>query len=109
MDNQRFSLEFLSIWDLDIEVLMFFIGFFYCFPWIWRSALVLHRSYLGTECTTARYGVGSWAVITGGADGLGRAAVFKLAQKGFNIIIISNNEIKMQEIEQEILTKHPST
>jgi NAD(P)-dependent dehydrogenase (short-subunit alcohol dehydrogenase family) len=29
--------------------------------------------------------------VTGGTGGLGKAAVYQLAEKGFNIIIIANN------------------
>jgi len=36
-----------------------------------------------------RYGEGSWALVTGGAFGLGRSFVEELAREGFNLIIAS--------------------
>ena len=66
LNNQKhFSLYTLSIRDFDIEVLMFFIGFFYCFKWVFRFVMVAVRTVFGTRCTTERYGKDSWAVITG--------------------------------------------
>lgn len=44
------------------------------------------------------YGLGdTWAVVTGGSDGIGEQFCLQLAQKGFNICIISRNKSKMIE------------
>ena len=40
---------------------------------------------------------GSWAVVTGGSDGIGLAMCKQLGNQGFNICIISRNEKKMIE------------
>jgi 17beta-estradiol 17-dehydrogenase / very-long-chain 3-oxoacyl-CoA reductase len=40
---------------------------------------------------------GSWAVVTGGSDGIGEQFCRDLANQGFNICIIARNEAKMQE------------
>ena len=58
--------------DLDLEILVFFIGFFYLLIWTSRWVMVIYRTFLGTECTTERYGKDTWAVITGASGGLGR-------------------------------------
>lgn len=44
----------------------------------------------------------SWAVVTGGSDGIGLAMCKKLAGEGFNICIISRNEAKIHEKLDEI-------
>ena len=47
---------------------------------------------------TARYNTGdSWAVVTGGSDGIGEQFCKDLAQQGFNICIIARTEEKMKE------------
>ena len=89
--DKPFSLYALSIRDFDIEVLMFFIGFFYGSIWVLRFVKVIYRCMFGTQCTTLRYGEESWAIVTGAASGLGREAAIKLASIGFNLIIIGNN------------------
>lgn len=38
-----------------------------------------------------RYGKGSFALITGGANGIGKAFALDLAKKGFNLIILDFN------------------
>lgn len=45
---------------------------------------------------------GSWAVITGGSDGIGLAMCKNLARQGYNICIVARNEQKMQEKLNEI-------
>ena len=44
-------------------------------------------------------------VVTGGSDGMGLEFCHKMADKGFNICIISRNEEKMKEKLQEIREK----
>ncbi|GIX72175.1 inactive hydroxysteroid dehydrogenase-like protein 1 [Caerostris extrusa] len=45
---------------------------------------------------------GSWAVVTGGTDGIGKAYVQELARRGLNVIIISRNKEKLEKTAQEI-------
>ena len=47
-----------------------------------------------------RYGKGSWVVITGGSQGIGREYAIQLSTLGFNIFIISNDEEAHKEILQ---------
>ncbi|XP_035218606.1 very-long-chain 3-oxoacyl-CoA reductase-like isoform X2 [Stegodyphus dumicola] len=44
-----------------------------------------------------------WAVITGGTDGIGKAYAEELAERGFNICLISRNIEKLNEVATEIL------
>lgn len=45
---------------------------------------------------------GSWAVITGCTDGLGRAIVFELASKGLNIVLVGRDPEKLKAVSIEI-------
>lgn len=47
----------------------------------------------------------SVAVVTGATDGIGKAFAIELARKGLNVLIISRNPQKLQETQQEILSK----
>jgi len=44
-----------------------------------------------------RYGTGTYAVITGGSDGLGWSLAKALAAKGFNIVLLARNEDKLKD------------
>jgi short-subunit dehydrogenase len=51
---------------------------------------------------TERYGRNSWAVVTGGSDGIGLAMCKELAKREFNIVIVARNKEKMHDAEREI-------
>ena len=55
----------------------------------------------------ARYGRGSWAVITGASDGIGKGYVFELARRGFNIVLVGRNEEKLGKVVQELKAAVP--
>lgn len=45
----------------------------------------------------------SWAVVTGGSDGIGLEMAKKLAREGFSICLVARNEDKMKEKIAEIM------
>jgi 17beta-estradiol 17-dehydrogenase / very-long-chain 3-oxoacyl-CoA reductase len=49
-----------------------------------------------------KYGLGSWAVITGSSDGIGRAFAEQLAKRGFNLVLIARNKAKLEKVASEI-------
>jgi len=51
-------------------------------------------------------GLGSWAVVTGATDGLGRAYVEELAAKGLNVVLISRSLFKLQNVAREIESQY---
>jgi len=52
---------------------------------------------------------GSWAVVTGASDGLGKEFAAQLAAKGFNLILASRTKSKLDNVAQQIKSKHAST
>ncbi|ODM16143.1 3-ketoacyl-CoA reductase [Aspergillus cristatus] len=51
---------------------------------------------------------GSWAVVTGASDGLGKEFALQLARSGFNILLVSRTASKLATLEDEIKAKNPS-
>ncbi|KAI9839299.1 MAG: hypothetical protein M1819_003294 [Sarea resinae] len=49
---------------------------------------------------------GSWAIVTGASDGIGKEYALQLAAKGFNILLISRTESKLTALASEISTKY---
>jgi short-subunit dehydrogenase involved in D-alanine esterification of teichoic acids len=55
----------------------------------------------------AKYGLGSWAVITGCTEGIGKAFSFTLAEIRFNLCLISRNKAKLETLQAELKAKYP--
>ncbi|KAH8691456.1 putative ketoreductase [Talaromyces proteolyticus] len=51
---------------------------------------------------------GSWAVITGASDGLGKEFAYQIARAGFNLVLVSRTESKLITLAEEITAKNPS-
>ncbi|XP_061370056.1 very-long-chain 3-oxoacyl-CoA reductase 1-like [Gastrolobium bilobum] len=49
---------------------------------------------------------GSWAIITGSTDGIGKALAFELASKGLNLILVGRNPLKLEATSKEIRDRH---
>jgi 17beta-estradiol 17-dehydrogenase / very-long-chain 3-oxoacyl-CoA reductase len=76
-----------------------------CFT-LWR---IFEEIYILKELDLAeRYGKGSWACITGATDGIGLGFVRQLAQRGFNILMISRTQSKLDKRQKEIIAQFPN-
>lgn len=52
-------------------------------------------------------GAGSWAVVTGATDGIGREFAMQLAAKGFNIVIVSRSVDKIKYLVKDLERAYP--
>ncbi|KAL3813845.1 hypothetical protein ACJIZ3_015113 [Penstemon smallii] len=52
---------------------------------------------------------GSWALVTGPTDGIGKAFAFQLARKGLNLVLVGRNPNKLTEVSESIKSKFGST
>ncbi|KAJ5993942.1 hypothetical protein N7451_009666 [Penicillium sp. IBT 35674x] len=51
---------------------------------------------------------GSWAVVTGASDGLGKEFALQLARAKFNIVLVSRTESKLIALGEEITKQFPA-
>lgn len=68
--------------------------------WLWQYVWLTrgwHRPRLAE-----RYGIGSWALVTGASDGLGKAFAQQLAQHGFNLLLVSRTQAKLSRLRTEL-------
>ncbi|KAK6212739.1 hypothetical protein LQW54_005006 [Pestalotiopsis sp. IQ-011] len=49
---------------------------------------------------------GTWAVVTGASDGLGKEYATQLAAKGFNLVLVSRTQSKLEAIATELESKN---
>uniref|UniRef100_A0A914CI72 Uncharacterized protein n=1 Tax=Acrobeloides nanus TaxID=290746 RepID=A0A914CI72_9BILA len=47
----------------------------------------------------------TWAVVTGSTDGIGKSYATELAKKGFNVVLISRDQSKLENVKAEIQEK----
>ncbi|GMH31095.1 hypothetical protein Nepgr_032938 [Nepenthes gracilis] len=52
---------------------------------------------------------GSWALVTGSTDGIGKAFAFQLARTGLNLVLVSRNPEKLEAVSAEIRETFPET
>ncbi|KAL2362678.1 hypothetical protein RJZ56_004424 [Blastomyces dermatitidis] len=51
---------------------------------------------------------GSWALVTGASDGIGKEFSLQLARAGYNILLVSRTTSKLDDVANEIKSKSPS-
>ncbi|XP_041977521.1 inactive hydroxysteroid dehydrogenase-like protein 1 [Aricia agestis] len=62
----------------------------------------LMKYFLPNEVQPLAKRFGSWAVITGSTDGIGKHYAMELAQRGINIVLISRNPEKLKNVAEHI-------
>ncbi|TID16303.1 hypothetical protein CANINC_004205 [Pichia inconspicua] len=69
---------------------------------------IILESYILPGVNFSKYGAkkGNWALITGASDGIGKEYAFQLAQRGFNIVLVSRTQSKLELVASEIETKY---
>ena len=50
--------------------------------------------------------LGSWAVVTGASEGIGKSYAVELARRGLNIVLMSRSREKLQKVADEIQEKY---
>lgn len=72
-------------------------SFFNCVRWVWVM-------FLRPQKNLKEYG--SWAIITGSAQGVGKALAFQMAIKGLNIVLVDKNHSALEATSNELIEKH---
>ena len=80
--------------SIIISIVKFF-GILKMLEMSYRTIWFVQRHIRSTSHLTKRYGKGSWALITGATDGLGKEMALELASLGFNIVLVSRNKDKL--------------
>ncbi|XP_054806499.1 very-long-chain 3-oxoacyl-CoA reductase 1-like [Prosopis cineraria] len=52
---------------------------------------------------------GSWALVTGPTDGIGKGYAFQLARAGLNLVLVGRNPDKLKDVSDSILAKYGKT
>lgn len=68
------------------------------FPWLYEN--MIGPKVFGSSIRLKE--MGSWAVVTGATDGIGKAYAKALAKKGLNVVLVSRTRSKLEEVAKEI-------
>lgn len=86
-------------WFTDLCVyLVLFNTIWILLPWIYRNFIA--PFIFGCTIDFKKYG--SWAVVTGASDGIGKEIAKQLAKRGLNIVLISRTLSKLKQVANEI-------
>ncbi|CAL9239784.1 unnamed protein product [Arabidopsis halleri] len=88
-------------------LILFVLGSISIFKFIFTLLRSFYIYFLRPAKNLRRYG--SWAIITGPTDGIGKAFAFQLAQKGLNLILVARNPDKLKDVSESIRSKYSQT
>jgi len=88
-----------------ISQFFFIVGGIYVVKFILTLLEGIYARLLRPGKNLKRYG--SWALVTGATDGIGKAMAFEMAKKGMNILLISRTLDKLKETQNELEKKYP--
>merc|ERR1711973_119357 len=93
VELKTITLDADSMWDFIIW-LPYAIGIVALLRFARGLARLAHRTFLRKPFNLQeRYGENSWACITGGSDGVGRAMAHLVAKQGLNIVLVARNKV----------------
>ena len=78
------------LWNLGGEILAYFLAPRFNFG---RGGIDLRN-------------FGSWGVVTGASEGIGKGYALELARRGLNVVLLSRSEQKLEKVAQEIREIH---
>ena len=83
--------------------LLFSFIIFYCLYIIFKIIIILYKKFIRKPLNlTERYGEGSYALITGATEGIGKEFCIQLAKLKFNLILVSRNIEKLKKVSDEL-------
>ncbi|XP_052205756.1 very-long-chain 3-oxoacyl-CoA reductase-like protein At1g24470 [Diospyros lotus] len=101
--NLLHHLQAQPLWILLLSALGFLsllTHFFFLINWLYITLLRPPKNLRN---------YGSWALITGATDGIGKAFAFQLAQQGLNLVLVSRSYHKLRYVAAEIQARYPDT
>ena len=78
------------------DAVIYSLGAITVLSWIYNNFCFWYRTNYGTPATTQRYGQNSWALVLGAIDLIGYAAANELASRGFNIVLVGDDKVKLE-------------
>ncbi|GAB7348202.1 hypothetical protein MBLNU459_g6206t1 [Dothideomycetes sp. NU459] len=95
--------------EKPVTAIFAFIGLLYVTLKIFSFWRLIASLFILPGASLSKFGKkGSWAVITGASDGIGKEYALQLAAKGYNVALISRTKSKLDALAGEIRSKYTS-
>lgn len=78
--------------------------------WVWfqiKDVLWFLHAHLIKGPKNLKKVYGSWAVVTGATDGIGKGMAAEFARQGLNVMLISRTQSKLDDCAKELREKYP--
>ncbi|KAG9515291.1 NAD(P)-binding protein, partial [Aureobasidium melanogenum] len=96
-------------WKEPVTALFAGIGILYITLKIFSFWRLIASLFILPGTSLSKFGrKGSWVVVTGASDGIGKEYALQLAAKGFNIVLVSRTKSKLETLASEIQSKYTS-
>ncbi|KAL4870028.1 very-long-chain 3-oxoacyl-CoA reductase [Aspergillus spectabilis] len=96
-------------WQSVAASVLLAAGGWFVFSRVWTFVRVLASLFILPGKSLRSFGAkGSWAVVTGASDGLGKEFALQIARAGYNIVLVSRTASKLTTLGDEITSKYPS-
>ncbi|KAJ9629708.1 hypothetical protein H2203_002089 [Taxawa tesnikishii (nom. ined.)] len=96
-------------WVKPLTGIFTFVGILYVTLKIFSFWRLIASLFFLPGTSLSKFGrKGSWAVITGASDGIGKEYALQLAAKGFNIVLVSRTKSKLESLASDIESKYGS-
>lgn len=86
-----------------LNLLLFIFGLIWFIEFL-LSLVTILKSLLQSSNTS--YKPGTWALVTGSTDGIGKGFAIVLAKKGMNIVQVSRNPSKLESLASDLYSKY---
>jgi len=81
----------------------YYLVCFYIIHFIYSIISLFYRIFFRQRKNlVSRYGANSWALVTGATDGIGKGFCEELCLSGFNLILVSRNEDKLNALANDL-------
>lgn len=108
--------DFVKVAQGNKQVMQVAVGMFYLcvILGVFKVITFVHDVVAGIWSSFFRSGknlkksYGTWAVVTGATDGIGKGMAFEFARKGQNVVLISRTQSKLDDCAAELKTKYPN-